>query len=167
MRRRQSLEQQMREDAGLGIDKRDSFWWLDDEIDIELIEALEAFDQLHNLQPLKDLFCRGRSPSARRFVDDFFDRHPPTKKRGRQRTPAYDRVPMPCGLCWELWSRSITFALKAFHSKMPSIGWHRVGRAKRKRYVTLSKDGMPQFAVLGADPFFDSTRPIFADYRSD
>jgi hypothetical protein len=91
MRRRQSLEQQMREDAGLGIDKRDAYWWLPWETDFELIEALVAFDQFRNLEPLKELLCRGRPPGSRRFVDDFFDRHPPRKKRGKQRTPAYDR----------------------------------------------------------------------------
>jgi hypothetical protein len=62
MRRRQSLEQQMREDAGLGIDKRDAYWWLPWETDFELIEALVAFDQFRNLEPLKELLCRGRPP---------------------------------------------------------------------------------------------------------
>jgi hypothetical protein len=88
-------------DAGKGLSTRfsDNAFWLPNDVDEGVIEALKLLDDSdgENKQPLiKILRQRGRMYPAHRdvyfYVADVLDRYQLKRKRGGQKTPAYDRT---------------------------------------------------------------------------
>jgi hypothetical protein len=122
MIRRPTLDEMMLADAGRGIDPADAYWWLDRNTDFELIQALEAFDEFHNLEPLKALLCRDRPASWRWLIDDFFARHPLKNRRGPKGTPKYDRT------------KTMQRLLRA----LDEIGYHRADGASLDEAIDLA-----------------------------
>jgi hypothetical protein len=77
------------QDADKGLSKRltDNAFWLDDDADCELIEALHAIDQCGDKAPL---ICLLRA-RGNRYLADLLERYDLKRKRGRPQTPSYNK----------------------------------------------------------------------------